>query len=78
MGKLFDRLEKQLQTEFRQDAEDCIKIYNKLKDMSNGHVWESNWNPLVRTEFEGFNKRRFKPSSLGYVFLKGIENDKNH
>lgn len=74
MGKLADRLQKQLNTEYKQDAEDCIKIYNKLKETTD-HVWESQWNPLVQTIFEGYpsDKKRFKPTSIGYVFLKGLE-----
>jgi hypothetical protein len=75
MGKLLDRLEKQLKTEYKADAEDCLKIYNKLKEIHNGHVWESNWSPLVNTTFTGSypnNERRFKPTSVGYIFLKGI------
>lgn len=74
MGKLLERLEKQLKTEHKEDAEDCIKIYNKIKEMSNGHVWESEWRHLVDTIFKGFpsNERRFKPTKIGYIFLKGI------
>ena len=75
MGKLLIRLENQLKTEYKQDAEDCIKIYNQLKEIT-GHVWESDWRPLVHTIFiKGFpsNERRFKPTSLGYIFLKGIK-----
>lgn len=71
-----NRLQRQLKTEYKQDAEDCIKIYNKLKDMHDGHVWESNWTPLVNTVFIGrypAYERRFKPTAVGYVFLKGIE-----
>lgn len=77
MGKLLDRLEKQLKTEYKQDAEDCLKIYNKLKEISNGHVWESNWNPLVSTIFKGFpsDERRFEPTTIGKVFLKGLEKE---
>jgi hypothetical protein len=76
MGKLYNRLQAQLKTEYKQDAEDCIKIYNKLKDISGGQVWSSNWNVLVHTTFKGFpsSERRFKPTSVGYTFLKGIEN----
>lgn len=76
MGKLYDRLQKQLKTEYKQDAEDCLKIYNRIKELDNGHVWESNWKPLVDTIFKGFpsDERRFKPTSMGYIFLKGIEN----
>jgi hypothetical protein len=76
MGKLLERLNKQLKSEYKQDAEDCIEIYNKLKDMSNGHVWSSNWEPLVRTIFKGFpsDDRRFEPTEIGRIFLKGIRN----
>lgn len=75
MGKLLNRLEKQLKTEYRQDAKDCIKIYNKLKELEDGHVWESSWSPLVDTIFRGFpsDERRFKPTEIGYFFLKGIQ-----
>ncbi len=78
MGKLLDRLEKQLETEYKQDAEDCIKIYNKIKEIHNGHVWQSDWSPLVSTRFEGSypnSKRIFKPTSVGYIFLKGLKNE---
>jgi len=73
MGKLMDRLQKQLKTEYKKDAEDCLKIYNHLKDTTGG-VWESNWKPLVDTIFKGFpsDERRFKPTSIGYIFLKGL------
>jgi hypothetical protein len=74
MSKLYDRLQKQLKTEYKQDAKDCLLIYNKLKEMYNGHVWSSNWTPLVNTIFEGFpsDKRRFTPSAIGKIFLKGL------
>ncbi|MGK2864674.1 MAG: hypothetical protein ACSLE0_22280 [Chitinophagaceae bacterium] len=39
MGKLMIRLQKQLKTEYKKDAEDCIEIYNKLKEINDGHVW---------------------------------------
>ena len=76
MGKLYNRLEKQLKTEYKQDAEDCLKIYNTLKKRT-GHVWESAWNPLVTVEFLGNYpyERWYKPTSIGYIFLKGIENE---
>ena len=56
MGKLLDRLNKQLKTEHKEDAENCLIIYNKLKEMHGGHVWSSNWTPLVDTIFKGFPK----------------------
>lgn len=76
MGKLYNRLQAQLKTEYKQDAEDCIKIYNKLKDISGGHVWSRDWDGLVDTIYKGLpsSERRFKPTSVGYIFLKGIEN----
>lgn len=77
MGKLYDRLQKQLQLEeYKKDAEDCLKIYEKLKEMNYGKVWESLWNPLTTVKFVGTypnSMRIYKPSKEGYVFLKGIE-----
>lgn len=80
MGKLYDRLQKQLKSEeYKKDAEDCLKIYEKLKEMNNGSVWESSWNPLTTVKFVGTypnSERIYKPSQEGYVFLKGIEEKK--
>lgn len=73
MGKLLDSLNRQLKTDHKKDAEDCIKIYDKLKEQSNGHVWSSEWNVLTNASFEGVypNYRRiYKPSNIGYAFLK--------
>lgn len=77
MGKITDYLNKQLQTEFKQDAEDCLKIYNKLLELDGKSVWSSQWQLLSHTIFKGFpsDERRFKPSAIGYIFLKGIENN---
>jgi hypothetical protein len=73
MGKLMDRLQKQLNTEHRQDAEDCLKIYHHLLE-TRQHVWESEWRPLVNTIFKGFpsDERRFKLTAMGQIFLKGL------
>lgn len=80
MGKLYDRLQKQLKSEeYKKDAEDCLKIYEKLKEMNNGKVWELSWNPLTTVKFVGTypnSERIYKPSQEGYVFLKGIEEKK--
>lgn len=75
MGKLIDRLQKQLQTsEHKKDAEDCIKLYNWLQKNS-GHVWSSQWSFLVDVKFRGFpsDERIFKPSFIGYAVLKSLE-----
>ena len=71
------RLEKQLTTEYKQDAEDCIKIYNKLKDMSDGMVWSSQWTPLTNVEFIGKYPytRRYTLTGMGRLFLKGIKDE---
>jgi hypothetical protein len=80
MGKLYDKLQKQLQTDFKKDAEDCLKIYEKLKELNNGSVWSSDWNQL--TTIAGFLGDKFpktmmyKPSKLGYELLKGIKEKK--
>lgn len=76
MGKLLIKLEKQLKREeHKEDAEKCLKVYNKLKEMHNGHVWESNWSPLVSVEFLGTYPyvHRYYLTAMGNVFLKGIE-----
>ena len=76
MGKLYECLQKQTQIEEnRKDAEDCIKIYNYLKD-SMGGVWESQWNTLTKVTYEGVYPNSviiYKPSELGRMFLKSIE-----
>ena len=77
MGKLLDSLNRQLKSDYKEDAENCIKIYNYLKEKTD-HIWESDWNPLVNTSFIGDypnSKRISKPSNIGIVFLNGL-NDK--
>ena len=83
MGKLYNNLQKQLKIEeHKKDAEDCLKIYKKLIEISEGHVWDSEWRILVNVKFKGFpyDDRTYKPSKIGYVFLRGIKgggDDKN-
>jgi hypothetical protein len=74
MSKLLDRLNKQSETEYKQDAEDCLRLYQYLKDTTGG-VWESQWCLLVDTIFEGFpsDKRRFKPTNIGRTVLIGLK-----
>ncbi len=74
MGKLLDSLKDQLKSDLKKDAEDCFKIYNYLKENTGG-VWESDWTKLVQTIFpEKFpsNKKVFKPTEIGRIFLKGL------
>ena len=76
MGKLMDDLKKQLKTENKQDATDCIKIYNKLLEINEGKVWDTQWNTFVKFTFAGTypnSFRVYKLNEVGKVFLKGIE-----
>lgn len=76
MGKLINNLKKQLKDpQHKKDAGDCIKLYNWLKSTSDGRVWSSQWSPLVDIKFKGFpsDGRTYKPNSIGYAVLKGIE-----
>lgn len=70
MGKIYDRLQKQLQVEeHREDAEDCIKIYNKLKEMNDGSVWSSDWQVL--TTIGGWIGERASTRSNGLQAKQG-------
>lgn len=75
MGKLEDRLNRQLKTENKKEAEDCLKLFNWVKDTDpEGKVWSSRWTPLVDVRFEGWNKRIYKPNITGYTILKSLKN----
>ena len=78
MGKLMNALQKQLKNpELKKDAEDCIKIYNWIKDTDpKGCVWSSRWNPLVNVRWDGIypnNTAIYKLNITGYTLLNGIE-----
>lgn len=68
-----DSLKKQLKNpEHKKDAEDCIKIYNWIKDTDpDGRVWSSRWNSLVDTKFKGFpsSDRTHHPNITGRTLL---------
>jgi len=74
MGKLMNHLQKQLkEPEHKKDAEECIEIYNWIKDTDKeGKVWSSRWSPLVIPSFEGWNIKRYKLNITGKTLLKGI------
>ena len=80
MGKLYNSLQRQLKfDEYKEDAKDCLKIYEKLKELNNGSVWQSNWKPLVDAKFMGEYPNSiaiYKPNQMGYVFIKGLEEKK--
>lgn len=75
MGKLLNSLNYQLKTEHKENAKECLEVYNYLKE-STGHVWESQWNNLVSTDFIGNYPNTIKISklnSIGKIFLKGLK-----
>lgn len=69
-----NHLQKQLkEPEHKQDAKDCIKLYNWIKDTDkDGCVWSSRWSPLVDVSIEGWNIKRYKPNVTGKTLLKSI------
>ena len=75
MGKLYNELQKQLEmAEHRQDAEDCIFIYDNLKEIE-GAVWNSTWRVLTKVETKGMYPnciKIYKPSKIGKIFIRGI------
>nr|DAM02227.1 MAG TPA: hypothetical protein [Caudoviricetes sp.] len=73
MSKINDQLQEQLKTEYKKEAEDCIRIYNKLKEISEWHVWRSNWDVLIDVTTFISNTPVYKPSRVGEIFLKGID-----
>lgn len=83
MSKVYDTLQSQLKTKYKKEAEDCIKIYNKLLEISKevygkSHVWQSDWTTLVTTKLVGTfpNVRKIHvPTAIGKVFLKGINHE---
>ena len=76
MGKLINALNKQLSdVRLKEDAEDCIKIYNWIKETDkDGRVWSSRWQPLVYTKFYGLGstRRTYQLTFMGRAVLKGL------
>lgn len=73
MGNIYNSLQEQLKTKYKKEAEDCIKIYNKLKEISGGSIWIADWNVLAEVRTFVSNIPVYKPSYVGEVFLKGID-----
>lgn len=76
MGNIERKLHEQAQMEeFAQDAEDCLKIYNALKDYD-GHVWDSQWRVLTKMGCKKVSSEYvfyYLPSYVGRIFLNGLE-----
>lgn len=78
MGKLMTRLKKQLTIpEHKENAEECIKIYNWIKETDkDGRVWSSRWSPLVGVMWLGVYPRStaiYNLNGTGKALLKGIK-----
>ena len=69
-----NHLERQLkEPKHKKDAEECITVYNWLKDTDKeGRIWSSRWSPLVNVSFEGWNIKRYSLNVTGKTLLKGI------
>ena len=76
MGKLKERLLSQAKHEDRKnDAIQCLEIYDALNKINNGKVWSSQWQILVDVKSAGFESddRIYYPSKIGLIFLKGLK-----
>jgi len=74
MGKLMDTLQFQLKTEHKEDAKECIQLYNYLFECYGGEVWFPPWESLTIVKFEGYpsNKKYYRLNHLGKLVLKGL------
>lgn len=78
MSELKDRLLKQLETDYSEDARNCLKIYEAIKELNEGSIPSDQWMVLSRVQHLGTHidpMRVYSPSKIGYVFLKGLERD---
>ena len=78
MSELKDRLLKQLETDYSEDARDCLKIYETIKKLNGGSIPSDQWMVLSRVQHLGTlidPMRVYSPSEIGYIFLKGLEKD---
>ena len=74
MGKVMDRLKKQLEMEeYREDAKECIIVYNKILEVTEG-VSSLTWQELTSVKFKGYpsSERYYSLSPIGKIFYKGI------
>ena len=78
MSKLMERLQRQLKTDKKQEAKDCLKLYEYLYERDKGHVWSRTWDCLTEVTFKGFpsDERWYKPNDIGYLVLKGLKSKK--
>jgi hypothetical protein len=78
MSELKDRLLKQLETDYLENAKDCLKIYEALEKLNRGSVPGDQWMSLVNVQhLEAYPNyiRVYSPSDIGYIFLKGLKGE---
>lgn len=78
MSNTIKRMEEQLAGVYSEDAQNCIDIYNALKQHTGG-VCSSDFNVLVSCGFIRVGneyERVYKPTIVGNIFLNGIKNAK--
>lgn len=78
MSELKDRLLKQLETDYLENAKDCLKIYEALEKLNRGSVPSDQWMSLVNVQhLEAYPNyiRVYSPSDIGYIFLKGLKGE---
>ena len=77
MEQFMNILQEQLENpKYKQDAEDCIEVYNWLSATDNGCVMQRKWYPLIDIVFKGVypNKEKIcKLNLTGSTLLKGIK-----
>jgi hypothetical protein len=80
MSELKDRLLKQLETDYSENARECLEIYEALEKLNNGSIPSDQWMVLTNVKhlksYSGFT-RVYIPSKIGYIFLKGLKNQES-
>ena len=67
------QLRQQLWSQYEKEAEDCLKIWQFLKESDHGVVdWEK-WDVLVKIALRNTRKWHYKPTKIGRIFLKGLK-----
>ena len=70
MKNLLRTLEDQLSSKYQNEAEECIELFNWLKEID-GFVWNRRWKNLVST-FNDYGTKRYYLNIVGETLLKGI------
>ena len=80
MSKILKALKYQLKTEFKDGVKNVRIIYDYLSEKHQGHIWESNQNPLVKTNFVGtfpYSKKVYSLTDIGKMVLNQLTDEAN-